>query len=126
MTIKKIWKLWPPFEVFRYATASPIFSVESRTSEECVDLFFCFPIRVTLTIIVVEHIELDPSNNPAREGHRFTTCGPLTKTVAHPWPRFRLNSQKKSSGYLYKLIQISAWFILLLLHVNPDPESVAK
>ena len=75
----------PLFEVFCYATASPIFSVESRTSEECVDLFFCFPIRVTLTIIVVEHIELDPSNNPAREGLRLPTCGPLTKTVAHPW-----------------------------------------
>ena len=37
--IKKMYKLWPPFEVFRCATASPIFSVESRTSEECVDLF---------------------------------------------------------------------------------------
>ena len=43
--------------------------------------FFCFPIRATPTIIVVEHIELDSSNNPAREGLRLPTCGPLTKTV---------------------------------------------
>ena len=59
-TIKKCGNYDPLFEVFRYATASPIFSVESRTSEECVNLFFffCFPIRATLTIIVVEHINL--------------------------------------------------------------------
>ena len=84
--MKKCGNYGPPFEVFRYATASPIFSVESRTSEECVDCrpFFCFPIRATLTIVVVEPIELDPSNNSAREGLRLPTCGPLTKTVAHP------------------------------------------
>ena len=30
------------------------------------------------------------------------------------------------SGYLRGPIQISAWFIVLSLHANPDPESVTK
>ena len=75
------------FEVFPYATASPIFSVEfkHRTSKECVDLFiFSLPITATLTIVVVENIELDPSNNPAREGLRLPTHGPLTKKLPTP------------------------------------------
>ena len=46
--------------------------------------FFCFPIRATLTIVVVEDIELDPFNNLAREGLRLPTYGPPTKEVAHP------------------------------------------
>ena len=46
--------------------------------------FFCFTIRATLTIVVVERIELDPSNNPVREGLHLPTYGPLTKKVAHP------------------------------------------
>ena len=46
--------------------------------------FFFLPITATLTIVVVEHVELDPSNNPAREGLRLPTYGPLTKKVAHP------------------------------------------
>ena len=47
--------------------------------------FFCFLIRATLTIVVVEDIELDPFNNPAREELRLPTYGPPTKEVAHPW-----------------------------------------
>ena len=35
--------------------------------------------------IVVKDIELDPFDNPAREGLRLTTYGPRTKEVAHPW-----------------------------------------
>ena len=46
--------------------------------------FFCFPIRATLTIVVVEDIELDPFNNPAREGLRLPTYGPPTKEVPTP------------------------------------------
>ena len=48
-----------------------------------VNLFFSLPITATLIIVVVENIELDPSNNPAREGLRLPTYGPLTKKVAH-------------------------------------------
>ena len=47
--------------------------------------FFSLPITATLTIVVVENIELDPFNNTAREGLRLPTYGPLTKKVAHPW-----------------------------------------
>ena len=47
--------------------------------------FFCFPIRATLTIVVVEDIELEPFNNPTREGLHLPTYGPPTKEVAHPW-----------------------------------------
>ena len=36
---------------------------------------------------VVEDIELDPSNNPVREGFRLSTCGPSTEEVAHPCSR---------------------------------------
>ena len=50
-------------------------------------LFFCFPIRATLTIVVVEDTELDPFNNPVREGLRLPTYGPPTKEVAHPCSR---------------------------------------
>ena len=46
--------------------------------------FFCFPVRATLTIVLVEDIELDPFNNPARDGLRLPTYGPPTKEVAHP------------------------------------------
>ena len=46
--------------------------------------FFSLPITATLIIVVVENIELDPSNNPAQEGLRLPTYGPLTKKVAHP------------------------------------------
>ena len=37
-----------------------------------------------MTIVVVEDIELDPFNNPAREGLCLPTYGPPTKEVAHP------------------------------------------
>ena len=37
-----------------------------------------------MTLVVVEDIELDPSNNPAQEGLRLPTYGPSTKEVAHP------------------------------------------
>ena len=46
--------------------------------------FFCFPIRATLTIVVVEDIELDTFYNPAREGLRLPAYGAPTKEVAHP------------------------------------------
>ena len=39
------------------------------------------------SIAVVEDLELDPSNNPAREGLRLSTYGPPTKEVAHPCAR---------------------------------------
>ena len=41
--------------------------------------FFFLPITATQTIVVVENIELDPSNNTAREGLRLPTYGQLTK-----------------------------------------------
>ena len=46
--------------------------------------FFCFRVRATLTIVIVEDIELDPFNNPAREGLRLPTLSPPTKEVARP------------------------------------------
>ena len=49
--------------------------------------FFCFPIRATLTIVVVEDIERDPFNHPAREELRLPRYGPPTKKVAHPWSK---------------------------------------
>ena len=46
--------------------------------------FVCFPIKATLTTVVVEDIKLDPFNNPAWEGLRLPTYGLPTKEVAHP------------------------------------------
>ena len=45
---------------------------------------FAFPVIAALTIVVVEDIELNPSNNPAREGLRLPTYGLSTKEIAHP------------------------------------------
>ena len=49
------------------------------------------------------------------------------------WQRLRLRDRNiclfglfYGLNYLYGRVQISAWFILLLLHANPDPESVMK
>ena len=46
--------------------------------------FVCFPIRATQTIEVVEDIELNPFNNPAREGLCLPTYGPPTKKLPTP------------------------------------------
>ena len=37
-----------------------------------------------MTTVVIEDIEIDPFNNPAREGLRLPTYGPPTEEVAHP------------------------------------------
>ena len=54
----------------------------------------------------------------SKKNHAFTAM--QTKHIYYTKPFI------KGSGYLYGPIQISAWFILLLLHANPDPESVTK
>ena len=51
--------------------------------------FFCFPIKATLTIVVVEDIAFDPFNNQARKGLRLPTYGPPTEEVAHPCSKAR-------------------------------------
>ena len=86
-----------------------------------VDLFFSLPSTATLIIVVVENIELDPSNNPAREGLRLSTYGPLTKKVAHPyliilciipgmanlfkwWVKFKVADRKKKKTWVTDVI----------------------
>ena len=76
---------------FRYKTGHlktcrPFFALFRRKTEHLrmCKSFFCCPIRATLTIVVVEDIELDPFNNPAREGLRLSTYGPPTKEVVYP------------------------------------------
>ena len=44
--------------------------------------------------LVAEDIELDPSNNPAREELCLPIYGPPTKEVAHPWLRAYLLQPK--------------------------------
>ena len=61
-----------------------IFSVENIFFCSSKTFFFALPISATLTIVVVEDIELDPSNHPVREGLHFSTYGPPTKEVAYP------------------------------------------
>ena len=61
--------------------------------------FFCFPIRATLTIVVVEDIELDPFNNPARKGLRLPTYCPPTKEIAHPCYRPCFADYSTSNSY---------------------------
>ena len=62
--------------------------MKNRTSED-VWTFFYFSDQSgpDNSSLVVEDIELDPSNNPTREGLRLPTYGPSTKEVAHPWSR---------------------------------------
>ena len=97
--IEKMWKLWPLLKFFAAAllhlyfryktghlkTCRRFFALRRKTGHlRMCKPFFCFLIRATLTIVVVEDIELDPFNNPAREGLRLPTCGQPTKEVAHP------------------------------------------
>ena len=80
-----MWKLWPPLlkffatallhRYFRYETGHlkmyrPFFALFCRKTGHLrmCKPFFCFPIRATLTVVVVEDFELDPFNSPAREG----------------------------------------------------------
>ena len=90
-----MWRLWPPFlKIF----ATPLFHRYFRWKTEHLRMcrsFFALPIRAALTIVVVEDIELDPSNHLAWEGLRLPKYGPPTEEVTHPW--FTLTVTQSSS-----------------------------